>query len=168
MREYLKDKRNAYLFSTLLLLGVAVTFIFAYLLTLNKGFQRSRELHAEMSLLKDEFIPLKTRIDEAERKKKLSKISGIIPALDEVFSPLGLKNRIKSIKPVGTREISGGVEEAAEVSVEKLSMNETVNLLYRIENAPMLIVLKKADMKTSFDRPDLLNLSMTISIVHEK
>lgn len=121
-----------------------------------------------MITLKDEFILLRNKIDSLERKKKLIKIKGIMPAVDDVVSSLGLKNRIKSVKPLGSKDISGDVEEEAEVVLEKLSMNEAVNLFYRIENAPMLLVLKSARIKTAFEAPDLLNLTLVISLVYEK
>lgn len=168
MRGYLSSKRDAYMFAGLILLIITVIGFFAYFLTSNRELARIKSQYAEMSLLNEEFISLKAKVDEAERKKKLSKINGVIPALDEVFSPLGLKNRIKSIKPAGSREISGSIEEEADVSVEKVSMNEMVNLFYKIENSPMLLVIKKAGIKTSFEKPDLLNLNLTVSFIHEK
>lgn len=124
--------------------------------------------HAEMGMLKSEFASLKTRIDEVERKKKLMKVDGIISALDEIFSSLGLKNKIKAIKSIGNKEVSGSIEEDVEVLVERINMNEMVNLFYRIENAPMLLMLRKVNIKTSFEKPELLNLNLTISLVHEK
>jgi hypothetical protein len=44
-------------------------------------------------------------------------------------------------------------------------MNEMVNVLYSIENAPMLLVIKKINIKTSFENPELLNITMTLSLV---
>lgn len=134
----------------------------------NNKLENSKDQYNEMIALKDEFLLLKDKIDSLERKKKLIKVKGIIPAVDEVVSSLGLKNRIKSVKPLGSRDISGDVEEEAEVILEKLSMNEAVNLFYRIENAPMLLVLKNARMKTAFEGPDILNLTLVISLVYEK
>ncbi len=168
MIQYFRNRRFIYYSAGLIILLIFITGIIIALSAARGELERLRSQHNEMVLLKDEFLSLKTRIDTIERKKNLMKINGVIPAVDEVFSSLGLKNRIKSIKPSGTKEMSGSIEEEAEVLAEKLSMNEMVNLFYKIENAPMLLVLKKVNIKTSFEKPDLLNLTIVISLVHEK
>jgi len=168
IRDYIKDKRAIYLSSCLIILLIIAIGLVILLSSAKKGLERLSTQYNEMGFLRDEFLVLKNRIDTVEKRKKLTKINGIIPALDDVVSSLGLKVRIKSIKPVGNREALNSIEEDAEVSVEKLSMNEMVNLFYKIENAPMLLILKRADIKTSFEKPDLMNLTLAISLVHEK
>jgi len=119
----------------------------------------------EMSLLKEEFASLKNRMDSLKDRRSLTKIGGIVQAVDEVFATSGLKDKIKSVKPVGRREIKDALEEEAEVQIEKVNMNEMINIFYKIENTPMILSIKKAAIKTSFENPELLNITTTLSLV---
>lgn len=122
----------------------------------------------ELLQLKDEYTAVKDRVDAVEGKKSLTKIAGIDQAIDEVFRSLGLSQKLKSVKSIGTWDKKYGIEEEAEVQVEKVTMNELVNIFYRIENAPMILSISKTNMKTSFDSPALLNITMTVSLVKPK
>jgi hypothetical protein len=51
-----------------------------------------------MTMLKDEFLSLRQRIDAVESKKNLSGVQGIVQAVDEVFSSIGLRDRVKTVK----------------------------------------------------------------------
>jgi len=122
----------------------------------------------ELLVLKDEFLLLKDKMNAVEGKKSLTKVEGIVQAVDEVFLPLGLKSKVKSVKPTGTKDVKEAIEEEAEVQVEKVDMNEMVNIFYKIENAPIILSIKKTNMKTSFENPALLNITMTIALVKAK
>lgn len=157
----------------LIVVGFAVSIVLC-ILALNASTSSKRDLgnlkvqQKEMHLLKDEFLSLKNRINAVEEKKSLTKVEGVVQAVDEIFLPLGLKRKVKSVKPTGTKELKGAIEEEAEVQVEKVDMNEMVNIFYKIENAPMILSIKKATIKTSFDNPALLNITMTIALVKVK
>ena len=72
---------------------------------------------------------------------------------------------MKSIKGIGGREIKGQLnEETAEVQMEKVNLNELVNIFYKLENAPLLLSIQKVALKKSFEKPDLLDVTMTVSL----
>lgn len=159
----------------LLAMGIIIiTFAVSIVVFLVLSGSSSKELakltsqRAELNAVKSEYASLKTRVQAIESKKNLSKTTGVVSALDEIVLSLGLKGRLKSAKLSGTKDIKDGIEEEADIQIEKLSMNETANLLYRLENAPMILVIKRITMRPSFDEPTLLNLSMTISLVRNK
>jgi hypothetical protein len=124
--------------------------------------------HGELLALKNDFLSLKTRISGAEGKKSLSKVQGIVQAVDEIFNPLGLRGKVKSVKPSVARDMKDIIEEGAELQLEKVDMNEVVNIFYRIENSPMSLSIKKANIKPSFENPALLNITMNISLVRPR
>lgn len=122
----------------------------------------------ELAQLKAEYSAVRDRVDALESKKSLSKVEGINQAVDQIFRSLGLSQKVKSVKSIGTWDKKYGIEEEAEVQVEKVTMNELTNIFYRIENVPMILSISKADMKTSFDSPTLLNITMTLSLIRPK
>ena len=137
-------------------------------LSLKKEGSALRSQKEEILLLREDFLELSKKINAVEGKKSLIKVEGIIPAIDEIFRSTGLAQKVKSVKPTATRDKKYAIEEEADVEVEKVSMNELVNILYRLENAPMVLLIKKARLKTSFEDTSLLNISMTIGLVKPK
>lgn len=122
----------------------------------------------ELMQLREEYLDVKSRLDYTEGKKSLVKVEGIAQAVDEVFRSIGLGQKVKSVKSTGTWDKQYAVEEEAEVQVEKVTMNEMINIFYKIENGPMILAIKKAAMRTSFDSPTLLNVTMTLSLIKPK
>ena len=122
----------------------------------------------ELSAFKDEALKLRDTIGSLEGKKSLTKVEGVVQAADEIFKSLGISQKVKSVKPTGTKDRQYGTEEEAEVQLEKLNMNEIVNLFYRIENSPMILSVKKTSIRTGFENPSLLNVTVSISLIKPK
>lgn len=123
----------------------------------------------ELSLLTTEFSALKVQVDVVEQKTIPSQAKGIASVLDDIVSSLGIKGKLKAVKGLGSREIKGLMtEESAEVQLEKVSMNELVNIFYRIGEAPVILSVKRAMMKKSFENPELLDVTMTIALFTKK
>jgi len=155
-------------------LAVLAAFLLAAAIGLNvlsserREVEKLRKQHVEMLSIKDEYSSLSRVVQAREARKNLSNAQGIAQAVEEVFLPVGLKDRLKSIKSTGRRETNDGYEEEADISIEKLSMNEMVNIFYRIENAPMVLTVKKVAIKKSFENPELMNISLLVSFLKPK
>jgi len=161
------DRRLLISAAAVIILVVSVLLVTASL-SLKKEGSALRSQKEEMLPLREDFLELNKKISAIEGKKSLIKVEGIIPAIDEIFRSTGLAQKVKSVKPTATRDKKYALEEEADVEVEKVSMNELVNVLYRLENAPMVLLIKKARLKTSFEDPTLLNITMTIGLVKPK
>ena len=168
MTVRLKDKRILFALTGLAIFIVLIAFGLNMLSSERKELQSLKGQLTEMITLKDEFMRLKQQVDAVEMKKNLVGAQGIVQAIDDVFQPLGLKDKVKSVKPGGKREIREGFEEEANVSVEKVTMNEMANIFYRIEHAPMILTVKKATIKQSFENPELLNITLVLSFLKTK
>lgn len=161
-------RKNTIFISVLMFCIAALGFLFYYSIALKKELRALRARTDEMALIKTEYEAVKARVDALEAKKSLTKTEGIVQAVDEVFGSIGLKGKVKSVKPTASREIEGAVEEEAEIIIEKVNMNEAVNIFYRLETAPMLISVKRASFKTTFENPSFVNLSITASLIRPK
>lgn len=122
----------------------------------------------ELAVLASEYKALKDRLETFEHKKPLTKAASTAQALEDTLASLNLKARLKSVKLTGSRELKGAQEEVAEVILEKMTMNELVNLFYRIENGPTRLIVKKINIKKTFENPEFLNVSMTTAQFIEK
>jgi len=165
MKGFWKNKGLIAIASGLILLVIFIAYAVNFLSSEKKELQLLREQREEMLSLKQDFIALKQKIGSLETKKDFSHLQGIMEATDDVFSSLGLKGKLKTVKPSGTKEVNGGSEEEADIYIEKVTMNEMVNIFYTIEYSPMVLTMKKATIKKSFENPELLNISLTLSFL---
>ena len=159
--------------SMALIAAVLITFILIIPITLaskssEKELRTQQMRFRELSLLTGEYRSLKAHIDSLEVKESLSKVSGIAQALDDTVSSIGMKAKMKSVKVLGQREVKDAVEETAEISIERLTMNELINLFYRIDEAPFLFSTKGFSIKKTFENPELLNVTMTVALYRKK
>lgn len=164
----MKDKRFISVLSAFIVFIIIIALAIRLLSSERRELKLLREQQKEMIIIKDEFLSLKKRVDAVESKKNLSNVQGIVQAVDEVFSSIGLKDKVKTVKSTGRRDMKDGFEEEAELQIEKVSMNEMVNIFYKIENAPMVLTIKKASIKKSFENPDLLNIMLTLAFLKAK
>jgi general secretion pathway protein M len=164
----MKDRRVVIFFS-----GLTV-FVILFVIGLNllsadkKALKNLKDQKQEMMTLKNDLLTLQQKIQATESRKNLTAVQGVVQAIDDVFVPVGLKDRVKTVKSTGKREGRDGFEEEADVYIEKVTMNEMVNILYRIENAPMILTIKKITIKKSFENPELLNISLILSFLKTK
>ena len=79
----------------------------------------------------------------------------------------GIKGKSTRITPVKGEERAGFMEDAAEVKIEGLSANEAVNLLHRLEKGPRPVIVKKALLRTRFDDPARLDLTLTVALLRQ-
>jgi hypothetical protein len=168
LKEFWRDRRLSAFALILIISMVFVVYAANLLSSERKELKRLKEQRKEMLSLKEEFTTLRQKINALEMKKNLSHINGIMEAIDDVFSSLGLKHKMKTVKSSGTREVKEGFEEEADIYIEKATMNEMVNIFYTIEHTPMVLTVEKATIKKSFEDPELLNISLTLSFFREK
>lgn len=155
----------------LIALGLSILIIPAFLMerSSKKDLNTLKLKLKDLAVLSSEYMSRKERIDTIEKRISLTKVSGITEALDKMFSSLGIKGKMKSVKVTGEREMKGAItEELAQVMIEQVNMNELVNLFFKVENTPMMLSIKKVRMKKSFETPELLDVTMTIALYTAK
>jgi hypothetical protein len=155
-------RTTAYIAAALLGGLVLVAVMLGMLGSARDRLDLAADAESRMSEFKEEHQALSQGLRRLEGRKNLTAVKGLIQAVDEVFEPLGLKDKVKSVKVLPSRE--EGMEKA-EVIVQGTDTNETVNFLYMLENTPMPLSIKKITMRTSFDQPERLNITMTLSYV---
>ncbi len=164
----MKHKRLLFFISGSIVFIIMLTILINLLSSERRELELLKSQRKEMAALKSEFLSLRQRINAVEGKKNLSNVQGVVQAVDDVFSSVGLKDKVKTVKSTGKKEIRDGFEEEADIYLEKVTMNEMINIFYRIENAPMVLTVKRAVVKKSFENPELLNLSLSISFLKTK
>lgn len=123
----------------------------------------------EISALGSEYKSIKKSVDLIEQRTSLTKTNGIASSFEDILLSLGVKEKMKSVNVSNKKELKGGMTaEVAEVQIEKVNMNELVNIFYKVENAPVISTVNNVSIKKSFEKPELLNIKMTVSMFNKK
>jgi len=86
-------------------------------------------------------------------------------SLVKLVEETGIKGKNLQIKPTKGEERQGSLEDAAEVRIEGLSANEVVNLLHKLEKGDKPVVIKKANLKTRYDDPAKIDVTLTMALL---
>jgi len=116
-----------------------------------------------------EMLVLKQRYREANAvsQKLANRLTAIRPddTPARIIEEIGIKGKGSQIKPLKGEERGGYLEDAAEVKIDGLTLNEAVNLIFRLEKGARPVVIKKALLKTRFDDPARLDLTLTVALL---
>jgi general secretion pathway protein M len=117
---------------------------------------------AEMMVLKQRYLEA-----NATAQKLANRLTATRPddTPARIIDEIGIKGKGTQIKPVKGEERDGYLEDAAEVKLDGLTSNEAVNLLFRLEKGTRPVLIKKALLKTRFDDPSRLDLTLTIALL---
>lgn len=124
---------------------------------------RSREAAlAEMMMLRQRY-----REASAGAQKLANRLSATRPddSPAKLIDEVGIKGKGSQIRPVKGDERPGMIEDAADVKLEGLTANEAVNLLHRLEKGAKPVIIKKGLIRTRFDDPAKLDLSLTLALI---
>ncbi len=137
------------------------TSVYVKSLERKNGLLRARL--TEIASLAGDADRIKTMVESKEKKIGLRKTKGVVSALEQTLKSLGLKASV--IKPLEKNKVNVFTEDNAELEIRDTDLNSIVNLLYRIENSPLPMKIKSAEIKTTFEDPDKFILKLTVSLL---
>ncbi len=116
-----------------------------------------------------ELLPLKVTYLAARQSSE--QLKGRLASLRPDDSPAkiiedtGIKGKSVKIVPLKGEERSGFIEDAADIRIEGLTLNEAVNLFYRLEKGGRPLVIKKSNLRVRFDDPSRCDLSLNMALL---
>lgn len=127
-----------------------------------------KKLAARETVLK-EMLPLKVAYTSVRQQSDELKgrAAALRPddSLARIIEETGIKGRSLKLLPIKGEEKQGFVEEAAEIRVEGLTLNETLNLLYRLEKGRKPLVIRKANLRVRFDDPSRFDVTLVMALL---
>ncbi|MCX8030623.1 MAG: hypothetical protein N3A59_03450 [Thermodesulfovibrionales bacterium] len=119
----------------------------------------------ELTNLSQEYSLLKAKISTVESKATHHQNVSITNFINDVTASIGIKDKMKFIKDISSRQLKENIsEETAEIFFEKLTLNELINLLYKIDSSSVAVTVKKAIIKKSFEKPNYLDITINLSL----
>ncbi len=116
-----------------------------------------------------ELLPLKVAYQSARHSS--DQLNGRMASLRPEDSPAkiiedtGIKGKSVKIVPIKGEERSGYIEDAAEIRIDGLTLNEAINLLYRLEKGSYPLVIKKCNQRIRFDDPSRCDLTLVLALL---
>ncbi len=126
-----------------------------------KRVVRESEL-MELMLLKQRYLNLKKESEQLMNRLATVKADD---SPGRIMEEAGFKGKPVQIRPLKGEEHGGVQEELAEVKIDGLTANELVNLLHRLEKGPKPTVMKRLLVKSRFDDPAKLDVTVTMALI---
>lgn len=116
-----------------------------------------------------ELLPLKIMYQTARQSS--DRLNGQSASLRPDDSPakiideIGIKGKSVKILPIKGEDRVGFTEDAADIRIEGVTVNEAVNLLYRLENGSRPLVIKKTNLRIRFDDPSRCDMGVVLALL---
>lgn len=153
-------------------IGIAVAVVLVVAVLLSAGYRQIGLLEKKRAAREAdvvEMLQLKQRYLEAKTvaQKLDNRLAAVRPddSPAKLIEEIGIKGKNTQIRPLKGEDRGSYVEDAAEVRIDGLTANEAVNLLYRLEKGAKPAVIKKALLKTRFDDPSRLDVTLTVALL---
>lgn len=117
---------------------------------------------AEMMVLKQRYI-MANSVSQRLANRLAATRPDDSPA--KIIDEIGIKGKGSQIRPIKGEVREGYLEDAAEVKIDGLTANESVNLMFKLEHGNRPVIIKRALLKTRFDDPSRLDLALTVALL---
>ena len=116
-----------------------------------------------------ELLPLKVVYLAARQSSELLKgrMASLRPddSPAKIIEEAGIKGKSVKIVPLKGEDRPGFIEDAADIRIEGVTLNEAVNLLYRLEKGGRPLVIKKSNLRVRFDDPSRSDLTLVLALL---
>jgi general secretion pathway protein M len=148
--------------------GVALLLALAVLYSLaHDRVERLAKRRVAREITLTEMMSLRQSYRDAQAgSQRLTNRMAAVKADDtpaKIIEEIGIKGKnlqVRSLPPMEGADV-------AEVRIDAVTVNEAVNLLYRLEQGARPVVIRKSLLKTRFDDPSRLDLTLTIALLKQ-
>jgi general secretion pathway protein M len=128
----------------------------------NKIASKRRQL-TEARQLGQEYQQLQQQLAASERRLASSGDFSLLSFVEAASIRLAGRDSLTAMRPQPATTLEGFREEAVEVKLEKIRLNQLVQLLFVADTAPAPMLVKTLRIKPRFDDRDLLDVVITFA-----
>lgn len=110
-----------------------------------------------------DIVLLRADLERVEERIKPGERTNLFTLLEKLAGEAQMRERLESIKPKQPSNHPTYRETRVEVSLKGATLEQTVSFLYKIESAPVLLIIRSLRMKTRRDDTTLLDVSFSVS-----
>ncbi len=154
-------------------LSVLYALVFSPLAERGNTWQRKtanvKKEYAEFQKLRAEYVEIEAALSGLQVKLTSSgSDASLLARMEATARSLGLQERITSMKPFSTDLDSGIRESSVEIRMEKLDLKGVVDLLEKVESSENNTRVGRLRVKTRFDDPSLVDVTILISALENR
>ncbi len=140
----------------------------AALETLDAKIRSKQKQVVEVQALQRDFQNLNTQIRQAETQLSRGTTFSLFSFIEATEAQVASKENLVYMRPQPSVDQNEFREESVEIKLEKIRLDQLVQLLYEIESANAFLKVKTLRVKTRFDNKSELDAVMTISSMGKK
>lgn len=116
-----------------------------------------------------EYRSLRSSLAQMEREvASRSSDMSLLAAMESNARKLGLADKITSMKPFTSELESGMVQSSVEMRIEKVDLNGLVRFIEAVETGPHTAATTRLRIKTRFDDPALLDITLLVTTLENR
>lgn len=159
----------------LFVLGAAVAILLALLFTLvvdplmahsarldRRIVKAQRDLQ-ELHTLQRKYREQKRVLDSINERLNRQKRFSIISRLEGLAGNSNLRSNILYMKPIASVPSEAYEEEAVEIKMEGVTLEQLIRYLHQVENSPQFLKIKRLYIKPRFDNRQVLTAIFRVS-----
>lgn len=162
-RERLTLLAGALIVAVLLFVFGVVAPYRAALERLDKKIASKQRQLTEVRQLSQEYQQLKQQLDASERRLASGGDFSLLSFVEATSIRLAGRDSLTAMRPQPAATLEGFREEAVEVKLEKVRLNQLVQLLFVADTAPAPMLVKSLRIKPRFDDRNLLDVTITFA-----
>lgn len=159
------DKKTKILIAGAALLIIFLIFIVSLDIKKKINYQRVLAQYNEMLVLEKEFLKLKTQTGMVEDRIGLSVHENLSIVMERLISTIGVRDKMKNIKPFEAGQNKGYSIQQAEVLFDGIDLNELVNLFYAIYTTPKGLFVTSFNIKKDFSKKQRIDARLSVKLV---
>ena len=110
-----------------------------------------------------EILRLRADLERIEARIKTGQSTNLFTLLEALAGEAQMRERLESIKPKQPSDHEKYRETRVEVSLKGATLEQAVQFLYKIESAPVLLIIRSLRMKSRRDDATVLDVSFSVS-----
>jgi type II secretory pathway component PulM len=114
-----------------------------------------------MARLRRDFDDVQHRLSDVERRIAGGRRGNLRTTLENLASRAAVK--VESMEPQASPANESYRETKVEVALRSVTLAQTVNYLHQIDSADEVLSIKTLRMRTRADKPDLMDVTFTVS-----
>ncbi|MEQ9620021.1 MAG: hypothetical protein RIG61_12720 [Deltaproteobacteria bacterium] len=152
--------------------GLCLLILYLFLHSFTSGAERLEkraiQLHADLARienLRDEYRNSKERIIEISSRIK-EEGEPLISVVEQILVDENIERKNFSIKDMNLRTSASEdfyEERSVDVELKNLSLNNLVDILYKIQNAQSFLKVSNLNISTKFDKSDSMTVKLRVS-----
>ena len=152
--------------------GICLLILYLVLHSFTSGTERLEkraiQLQADLTRIenmRDEYLNSKERIIELSSKIK-EEDEPLISVVEQILLDENIDRKNFSIKDLNLRTSAPEdfyEEKSVDVELKNLSLNNLVDILYKVQNAPSFLKVSNLNISTKFDKSDSMTVKLRVS-----